>query len=103
MCTGQHDGANTGNTTQQHVTNVQRQCQQHRVPYPAIGIAHAVDGCHHRRVSIGNCAVNAVDFGHFRHHRFEGAGEDAGPCLQQHETNYGFNRAFNNNADTFAQ
>ena len=78
---GQHDGANTGNASQQDVTNIQRQREQHRVAYPAIRITHPFDRCHHRSIGIGNRAVDAVDLRHFRHHRFKGAGQNAGPGL----------------------
>ena len=57
----QHDGADTGNAAQQDVTDVQRQCQEHRIPYPAVGLAHPVDGRHHRGVSIGDRAIDAID------------------------------------------
>ena len=36
-----------GNPTQQNVNDVQRKCEQNRIPHPAIGITHAVDGRHH--------------------------------------------------------
>ena len=45
--TGKHDGANTGNATQQHVDNVQRQREQNRVTHPAVGVTHAVNRGHH--------------------------------------------------------
>ena len=44
---GEHDGANTGNAAQQNIDNVQRQREQNGVTYPAIGIAHTIDGRHH--------------------------------------------------------
>ena len=54
----QHDGADAGYPAQQDVTDVER--QQHRIAHPAIGLAHPVDGRHHRGIGVRDRAVDAV-------------------------------------------